>query len=276
MNELVPPAIAAGLDAGRKASTLAFALRLLPGQRRRDALVFYRFCRTLDDIADSDGLSTEERAASLDAWQRALEGRSALPADLEALVARYRIDHRLLLEILAGVRSDLAVTRYATFEELRGYCWRVASAVGLVSIRIFGCVREESEAYAENLGLALQLTNILRDVGEDAARGRIYIPIEDLRRFHLTEGDFLGGAAHESFAELMSFEAARADEFFERARASLHSRDRRALLPAEIMRAFYQRLLLQIRRGGFRVRERRYRLSRFEKILLALRALISA
>jgi phytoene synthase len=264
------------LEAGRKASNLAFALRVLPPQRRKDALVFYRFCRTLDDIADSPVLSETERATSLDAWERALSNPGDAPADLEQVIARHQIDRQLLREILAGVRSDLTVRRYETFEDARKYCWRVASAVGLASIRIFGCVRPESEAYAENLGLALQWTNILRDIGEDAANGRIYLPAEDLARFGIPESALMSGNPPAEFQALMEFEAGRADAFFAQAQSSLHAGDRRALIPAEIMRAFYQRLLSQMRDDGFRVFEKRYRLGRFEKIAIALRKLISA
>lgn len=269
MNDLVPPAIADDLEAGRKASNLAFALRILPAARRHDALVFYRFCRTLDDIADSPRLTSAEKAVSLDAWQRALSAPNRLPNGLSDLVARYEIDPQLLLEILAGIRADLTVPRYATFEESRQYCWRVASAVGLVSIRIFGCRHSGSEIYAESLGLALQWTNILRDIGEDAANDRIYLPLEDLDRFQVSESDLLGRKDSANFQRLMAFEAHRARDFYAQARQALPAKDRTALLPAEIMRATYERLLRKMTAGGFRVFDRRYRLSRLEKLSLA-------
>jgi len=276
MNALVPPAIAGNVEAGRKASNLAFALRVLPRQRRDDALVFYRFCRIIDDVADSPGLSEAQRAESLDAWENALAAPGSAPADLEQVIARHRIDRSLLREILAGVRSDLAVRRYETFEDVEKYCWRVASAVGLVSIRIFGCTRPESEAYAESLGLALQWTNILRDVGEDAQRDRIYLPLEDLARFGISEGALIATRPEAQFAALMEFEAARASDFFAKARASLHPEDRKPLLPAEIMREIYERLLARMHRDGFRIFEKRYRLGRLEKLLIVASRLLSA
>jgi phytoene synthase len=272
MNDLVPAAIASDVEAGRKASNLAFALVALPRQRRADALVFYRFCRILDDIADSPALPNSEKQRALAAWAEALAGQRPLPADLATIIERYAIDRALLGEILAGVRADLTVHRYATFTDARQYCWRVASAVGLVSIRIFGCRDAASSAYAENLGLALQWTNILRDVGEDAANDRIYLPQDELARFGVSEADLLAGLATGDFVGLMKFQAARAEEFF--ALAVSPAADRGALRPAEMMRAIYTTLLRRMRADGFRVLEKRYRVSRLEKLLLAARTLL--
>ncbi len=272
MSELVPAALDAGLDAGRKSSNLAFGLRVLPPDRRRDALVFYRFCRLLDDIADSPQLAPAEKTRALDAWEAALASPATLPDDIASLVARHGIDLALLREILAGVRSDLTVRRYATFADVREYCWRVASAVGLVSIRIFGCVDPASEAYAESLGLALQWTNILRDVGEDASNDRIYLPQDELARFNLSEADILARRQSHAFLALMRFQAERAEEFFTASRPP--AADRKALLPAEIMRAIYAALLRKMQRDDFRVLEKRYRVNRLEKLLLASRALL--
>jgi phytoene synthase len=276
VSALVPPIIERQLEAGRKASNLAFALRILPPDRRHDALVFYRFCRTLDDIADSPDLSAEERENALDAWAAALQTPGGAPPDLEGIIARHQIDRRLLQELLAGVRADLTVHRYATFEEARQYCWRVASAVGLASIRIFGCKNAASETYAEALGLALQWTNILRDVGEDARRDRIYLPTEDLNRFGVSGNDLLAGNHSRNFAALMKFESERAREYFEKARRALPDEDRRALLPAEIMREIYSRVLSRMQRDNFRVFEKRYRLGRLEKTAIITRAFLSS
>lgn len=271
MNALIPAAIEGGLDAGRKASNLAFALRILPPDRRRDALIFYRFCRTLDDIADSPGLSDPERTDALAAWSEALRIPGRAPADLETVIERHGIDRTLLQELLLGIQADLTVRRYETFEDLRRYCWRVASAVGLVSIRIFGCRHPASAAYAESLGLALQMTNILRDVGEDFANGRIYLPAEDMARFGVSESDLRTRTLSPDFRALMRFEAGRAQAFFDAARQSLPAEDRKALLPAEIMREIYFRVLGKMQRDGFRVFEKRYRLGRVEKLAVIAR-----
>lgn len=272
MTELIPAAIASEVETGRKASNLAFALVALPRQRRADALVFYRFCRILDDIADSTVLPSDEKQRTLDAWADALAGHRALPADLAQIVERYEIDRALLGEILAGVRADLTISRYESFADVRQYCWRVASAVGLVSIRIFGCRDAASTAYAENLGLALQWTNILRDVGEDAANGRIYLPQDELARFGVSESDLFAGRSSDDFLHLMEFQADRAAQFF--AAAVVPAADRHALRSAEMMRAIYATLLRRMRADGFRVFEKRYHLSRPEKLLLAARAML--
>lgn len=268
---LFPDAIARNLEAGRKASNLAFALRVLPRERRADALTFYRFCRTLDDIADSPDLAPAERERALDAWAAAIA--NGLPANIEAMVVRHGIDRALLAEILAGVRADLTITRYATFADARLYCWRVAGAVGLVSIRIFGCTDPRSSAYAESLGLALQWTNILRDLREDATNGRIYLPQDEMARFRVDESALLAGRPSGDWSGFLEFQADRATGFFNA--AQVPPTDHAALRPAEIMRAFYATLLARMRRDGFRVLEKRYRLSRAEKLWIAARTLIS-
>ena len=268
MNDLlVPPALAGNLEAGRKASNLAFALLVLPRDRRADALTFYRFCRLLDDIADSPALEPGEKSRALDAWAAAIAGD--LPSELDGVVRRHGVDRALLGEILAGVRADLTVTRYATFADARAYCWRVASAVGLVSIRIFGCQDPASAAYAENLGLALQWTNILRDIGEDAANGRIYLPQDELARFGVEETSLLAGRPGGDWPGFLAFQAARAESLF--AAVRVPARDRSALRAAEIMRAIYATLLARMRRDGFRVFDRRYRIPRAGKLLIAAR-----
>jgi phytoene synthase len=151
---------------------------------------------------------------------------------------------------------------------VRKYCWRVASAVGLVSIRIFGCVDPASAGYAETLGLALQWTNIIRDVGEDAANGRIYLPQEELAQFGVEQECILERRATPAFRRLMEFQAERAERFF--AELRIPAADRNALRPAEIMRAIYAKLLRRMRAGDFRVLDRRYRISRLEKIAIAV------
>jgi phytoene synthase len=171
----------------------------------------------------------------------------------------------MLEEIIAGVEMDLSVARYSTFEELRVYCYRVASAVGLVSIEIFGYRNPRCREYAIDLGLALQMTNIIRDVWKDFRAGRIYLPQEDLVRFGYSEADLTKRQYNEHFIQLMQFEASRAREFFSRAAVELPPEDRRAMAPAEIMRSIYRALLRKIELDNFRVFEKEYRLSKLEK-----------
>src|SRR5438132_14434377 len=160
---------------------------------------------------------------------------------------------------------DLNTQRYSTFKELRVYCYRVASAVGLVSIEIFGYKNPRCREYAIDLGLALQTTNIIRDVWKDFQAGRIYLPQEDLARFHYSEADLAERQYNEHFLQLMHFEASRAHEFFSRAVAELPPEDRRAMAPAEIMRSIYRALLRRIELDNLRVFEKEYRLSKLEK-----------
>jgi phytoene synthase len=256
--------------AGARKSNLAYALGCLPPARRRDALVFYDFCRAVDDIADDPKRSPETKRELLELWKMCLAAGKGLPEALVAVLVRHGIDRRLLVEIVRGVETDIEPNRFQTYDDLRTYCWRVASAVGLVSIEIFGCKNPGSKTYAESLGYALQMTNILRDVAEDAAMGRIYLPMEDLQRFDVSESGLLAGKRSGDFSALMRFEAVRARSLFAAARHALPPDDADSLKPAELMRAIYERILSQMEADNFRVFEKRYRLSRVEKLLVFL------
>jgi phytoene synthase len=191
------------------------------------------------------------------------------------LMQKYSLAPEMLEEIIAGVEMDLTTVRYATFEELRLYCYRVASAVGLVSIEIFGYRNPACKEYAIQLGYALQMTNIIRDVGKDLLQDRIYLPREDLARFNYSEADLLAAASpskggqdrqyNERFVQLMEFEANRAEEFFARASALLPAEDKKSMVAAEIMASVYHALLRQMKADGFRVFEKSYGLTRLGK-----------
>ena len=259
-------------------SNLALAFVALPRERRADISTFYAFCRIVDDIADEPG-DPLEKQAGLDAWRRAVAeefaGEPPLAAAVRAVIAKYSLPVAHFREIIAGVEMDLHGAAYATWEELRVYCHRVASVVGLVSIEIFGCRDPRSREYAGHLGLALQLTNILRDVGQDLANeGRIYLPAEDLARFGITRADLAAHRHDEHFLALMDFEATRARDFFGKARESLPASDRRALVAAEIMAGIYSRLLDKMQRDRFRVFDRRYSLPKWEKLAIIFRTRI--
>jgi phytoene synthase len=183
------------------------------------------------------------------------------------LIRRYNIPRDYFREIIAGVAMDIEPAQYRTFEDLRLYCHRVASVVGLASIEIFGYHSPACKQYAANLGLALQLTNILRDVAQDFANGgRIYLPLEEMERFEVSPEDLAAGRYNHQFVMLMEFEAARAVSFYEKAAAGLPAGDRRSMSAAEIMRKVYRRLLQKMQRDRFRVFEKRYSLSRVEKL----------
>ncbi len=268
--------------AGRRHSNLALALILLPRERRKDAFLFYDFCRAVDDLADTGTKSAEVRLAGLNAWISALraEEEKSLPADFAAMLERRNLDRGLLTEIVLGMRMDVAPEgipiRYATFEELRGYCWRVASAVGLVSATLFGASGNPVKEYAEELGLALQLSNILRDVREDAAMNRIYIPLEDLARFGVSEADILKNHTSPMMTHLLNHQAERADSHFAKAElawSKMSVNQRRLMRPARLMSAIYRDLLLQMHRDRYDVLQKKYRVSTVKKFLLTLRVL---
>jgi phytoene synthase len=250
-------------------SNLALAFVALEPGRRRDITVFYAFCRIVDDIVDASDLDLAGKQAQLNQWRASL--RSAQPNEPElatavrALIEKYHISPEMFDEIVAGVEMDLRPVRYATFADLRLYCYRVASAVGLVSIEIFGYRHPSTTDYATNLGLALQMTNIIRDVGRDLRQDRIYLPEEDLARFAYSESDLRRQVHDERFRRLMQFQAGRAKDFFATAEGALAPEDRRSMVAAEIMGSVYRHLLWQMERDGFCVFEKEYRLSKLQK-----------
>lgn len=264
----------------RAKSNLAFALRLLPKERRDDAVVFYAFCRSVDDLADDPGLSHAQRQAALESWKNGLLHGfpSATPFQQEILALRDRrqLPTELLTALIDGCLSDLRPQRFATWEDLCGYIWQVAGAVGLISIRLFGCTEPASERYAVVLGQALQLTNILRDVGEDLANdSRIYLPLADLARFGYTPDELLARTHDARFTALMTALADRADGLFREAAGCLPAADRAALVPARVMADIYRKILEKMRADGFRVFEKRYRISAARKLAILSKHLIA-
>lgn len=250
-------------------SNLALAFFALDHERREDITVFYAFCRLVDDIADSSELPMNEKRRQLAIWRAALsqptQREDAVAAQIRQLMAKYSLAPAMLEEIVAGVEMDLGDVRYATWDELRVYCYRVASVVGLVSIEIFGYKDPKSRDYAVELGLALQTTNIIRDVARDARNGRVYLPQDEMTRFGYTNADLKSETYNARFIALMQFQAERSHALYARALELLPHRDRRAMLPARIMASVYGALLVKIERDGFRVFDRDYRLARLEK-----------
>ena len=250
-------------------SNLALAFISLGRERRRDITTFYAFCRVIDDIADDVDLSVEEKTRRLNDWRewlrRSRPNESSLAPDVRRLIEKYKLAPEMLEEIIAGVEMDLSNKRYRTFGELRVYCYRVASAVGLVSIEIFGYRNPACKDYAIQLGLALQMTNIIRDVGKDLAVDRIYLPQEDLARFNYLERELQDRQYNDRFVQLMEFEAKRAHEFFNDAAAVLPEEDRKSMVAAEIMASIYRGLLRRMELDKFRVFEKEYGLTRLEK-----------
>jgi phytoene synthase len=257
-----------------------YAFRLLPAEKRRAIYALYAFCRVVDDCVDEkDGEGERGLARWLAEVHRAYAGRpeTELGRELAETVARFPIPRGCFEDVVAGCRMDLATRRYATFADLRVYCERVASAVGLASIEIFGYEDPGTREYAVELGLALQLTNILRDVGPDAERDRLYLPLEDLARFGVGEAELLAAARDPGaprpagLARLLAFEAERARSHYAAAAERLPARDRRSMLAAEIMGAIYRAVLEEWAARGYPVGGDRVALGKPRKAWLALR-----
>ena len=260
-------------------SNLAFALHILPKERREDAVVFYAFCRVIDDLADDLDMPMAEREEKLLHWEKGLTNGFADPDPLQKevmdLLERREIPADLMTAIVDGCRMDLRPQRFGTWDDLSQYTWKVACAVGLVAMRIFGATDPGTEKYAVALGHALQITNILRDVVEDLGKEvRIYLPLADLHRFQYTERDLIGRVHDSRFVALMNYEADRAQAFYDEAEASLPDADRYEMVAAEIMREIYGTLLMKMRRDDFRVFDRRYKVSKAKKMALFSKHLI--
>jgi len=229
-------------------------------------ITLYDFCRRTDDIIDGDG-PREKKWAQLKDWRARLlfalrhESDSSDLAAIASIVRQYGISSDLLLELIDGVTMDLTTNRYETFEELYPYCYRVGSTVGLISIEILGYRNPSAKQYAEQLGIALQLTNILRDLKTDARRGRIYLPLEDLRSHGYCESDLLGLRANSQFETLIRFESQRARSHFQAARDNLDRDDLVTLYPAEIMATVYERILGRIEANPAKVFDRKVSVS---------------
>ncbi|HZP41239.1 MAG TPA: presqualene diphosphate synthase HpnD [Candidatus Binatia bacterium] len=260
------------------ASNFYWGFRLLPHDRRRALSAVYAFCRAADDIAD-DPADRSDPARLLARWRAELDGvfggrpRHPVGVALADAVERFGIPRVHFDAVIDGVEMDLSRTRYETWEnDLDRYCYGVAAAVGLIAIEIFGYRNPSARQYAVNLGLAFQLTNILRDVAEDARRGRIYLPRADLARFGCAEADILAERCTDAFREAMAFECARAGEYYGRARFSLAEEDRQSMAPAEAMRLIYEQLLRRVLFRRCDVFGPKVRLTRPEKAALAVAA----
>lgn len=258
-------------------SSFYYGFLCLPKPRRRAIMALYAFCREIDDVVDETS-DAELARTQLEEWRaeiaRVYAGTPQHPVSqaLADIVAEFRLPEEQLLEIIDGMEMDLEQNRYADFSQLQLYCYRVASVVGLLSAEIFGYTDRHTLRYAHDLGLAFQLTNILRDVGDDARRGRIYLPQDELARFGVAEDDILAGRYTPQMTELFAFQAQRAQEFYECALGELPDADRRAQRPGLVMAAIYRRLLDEIVAGGYRVLGEPPRLSTSLKLKLAINA----
>ncbi|MFL6717102.1 MAG: presqualene diphosphate synthase HpnD [Burkholderiaceae bacterium] len=260
--------------AAQSGSSFYYSFLFLPTERRRAITALYAFCREVDDTVDE---ATDESVARAKlAWWRKeigamLAGTPTHPVTkaLEPHLQPYSLEGKHLLAIVDGMEMDLNQTRYLDYPALKRYCWHVAGVVGILSASIFGATRPETLEYAERLGLAFQLTNIIRDVGEDARKGRIYLPISELQQFQVTAADILNARHSDNFEQLMAFQTERAKKTYEEAYALLPGEDRRAQRPGLIMASIYRTLLTEIEADRFHVLEHKISLTPIRKLWLA-------
>jgi len=260
-----------------------YAFLVLPPDQRRAIIAVWDFCRAVDDAIDEApvvpaGATPPAGRAAVAFWRAELarcygDGPPATPqgGQLQPFVARFGLPRQAFEDVIDGVAMDLDQSRYATFEELFEYCRRVASAVGMICIRIFGCRHPQAEAYALNLGVALQLTNILRDVKTDLDRGRVYLPLEDLAAHGCTVDDLHAGIVSEPVRRLLAFECDRARDFYQKAVTARPEEDRGRLVAAEIMRTVYFETLRRIEACGYDVFANRTRVPRPRQAMIALK-----
>jgi phytoene synthase len=265
--------------AAQSGSSFYYSFLFLEAERRRAITALYAFCREVDDTVDECTDVSVARAKLI--WWRSeiaamLAGTPTHPVAkaLQPHLANFSLDEQYLTAIVDGMEMDLDQTRYLDFPGLQKYCWHVAGAVGILSANIFGASNPKTREYAEKLGLAFQLTNIIRDVGEDARKGRIYLPVNELQQFGVTAADILNARHSENFEKLMQFQAARAQALYDQAFALLPKEDRRAQRPGLIMAAIYRALLDEIERDGFHVLKQRISLTPIRKLWLAWRTYV--
>ena len=257
-------------------SSFYYAFSLLAKPKRDAMNTVYAFCRKTDDIVDEGDDPEELKFERLRKWrielERALYGKSDshLFNKLAAIIKQFNIPIDPFFDLIAGMEMDLQRKRYGSFEELVQYCYRVASTVGLMCIEIFGYKNKSAKDYAVNLGLAMQLTNILRDVKKDSEKGRIYLPQNDILKFHYSDQDIFSKKYDENFISLMKFEADRAKDFFMRANQALDFEDKPSLFPARAMQHIYHRLLTKLEVENFDVFNKKIKVGTFEKAAISV------
>ena len=260
-------------------SSFYYSFLFLPAARRQAIMALYAFCREVDDIVDECN-DIALASTKLAWWRQEVERIANRQAQHPVGLALQQVDSSInlpkeqLLEIIDGMAMDLQQSRYLDFKGLSLYCYRVASVVGLLAAEIFGYQDRQTQKYAHDLGMAFQLTNIIRDIGEDARRGRIYIPMDELKQFNVPAADILNGKYSENFTALMQFQAERAEKYYAQAFAQLPAVDRRSQRPGLIMAAIYRTLLDEIKHENFQVLHQRISLPPMRKLWLAAKTWI--
>ncbi len=267
--------------AAASGSSFYYSFLFLPPDRRRAITALYAFCREVDDVVD-ECADAQLAHVKLAWWRTEIAGLFAgkpqhpVTNALQPFTDKFLITAERLNEIIAGMEMDLTQTRYLDFAALERYCYHVAGAVGLLAAGIFGYADPRTLEYAKNLGTAFQLTNIIRDVGEDARKNRIYLPMDELKKFEVPAADILQARYSENFRKLMSFQARRAESYYEKALQTLPAADRRSQRAGLIMAAIYRATLAEIEREGYRVLTQRTTLTPLRKLWLAWKTWVSA
>ena len=266
--------------AAASGSSFYYSFLFLPPERRRAITALYAFCREVDDVVD-DCTDAQVAHVKLAWWRAEIAGlyagnpRHPVTNALQPFIEKFQITAEHLYEIVAGMEMDLTQTRYLDFTNLERYCYHVAGAVGLLASGIFGYKNPRTLDYAKDLGTAFQLTNIIRDVGEDARKNRIYLPMDELKKFEVPAADILQARYSDGFTELMKFQSARASDYFRKAFDALPSEDRRTQRAGLIMAAIYHATLAEIEREGFQVLTQRTSLTPLRKFWLAWKTWVS-
>lgn len=257
-------------------SSFYYAFNLLPAPKRDAMNTVYAFCRKTDDIVD-EGVETDlQKYNRLVKWrvelEKAFENNSEFPLlnKLANTISQFDIPVEHFFELIRGMEMDLQKTRYDSFEDLKLYCYRVASTVGLMCIEIFGYKHKSAKIFAEDLGIALQLTNIIRDVAKDAKNNRIYIPLDELRMFDYSESDLINKVYNNNFISLMEYQANRAKTYFDKATHCLNFEDKASMFAARAMQHIYYRILERIIHAKYDVYNQNIKLSKFEKVGISL------
>jgi phytoene synthase len=257
-------------------SSFYYAFNLLPAEQRDAMNTVYAFCRQTDDIVDEGSVTDELKYEKLRKWrielEKSLNGHSVYPIinKLSKTIQKFNIPLEPFFDLLKGMEMDLQKKRYITFNDLRTYCYNVASTVGLMCIEIFGYRHPSAKDFAVNLGIALQLTNILRDIKKDAEKGRIYLPKEDLEKFNYYESDIFNNTYNENFQKMMKYQVERAREYFDTATSCLNLEDKKAMFAARAMQYIYYRMLNKIVDVDYDVYNKMVNVSTFQKVGISL------
>ena len=265
--------------AASSGSSFYYSFLFLPPNRRRAITALYAYCREVDDVVD-ECADPQIAATKLVWWRQELArlytGTPEHPVTqaLLPILAEFNLPQEQMLEIIDGMEMDLQQTRYLDFKALSLYCYRVASVVGLLAAETFGYQDRKTQKYAHDLGMAFQLTNIIRDVGEDARRGRVYLPLDELKRFEVPVADILNSRYSDNFRRLMEFQIERAEHYYAQAMSELPAIDRKAQRPGLVMAAIYRTVLDEIKRDGCQVLSQRTSLTPLRKLWIAWRTWI--